>query len=69
MPTILVEAGCPEELVRNPLTGKRMTFERSPGNFSVRTVDGHKYLCFYYLTGREYRVELPPPGEDDEAPR
>jgi len=44
----------------NPLTGKEMVLERSPGNFSVRVVDGMTYLCIYDGYGRERRVELPP---------
>jgi len=44
----------------NPFTGEKMRFERSPGNFSTRTVDNVTYFCLYDADCREYRVALPP---------
>ena len=43
----------------NPYTGKRVCRERTPGNFSSRTIEGRTYFCAYDADGREYRVELP----------
>jgi hypothetical protein len=44
----------------NPFSGERMRDERSPGNYSVRVVDGVTYLCLYDGDAREYRVEFSP---------
>ncbi|NIA21757.1 MAG: hypothetical protein GWP05_07300 [Anaerolineaceae bacterium] len=62
-PGILLEEGYLEEesLIVNPFTGRRMKYERSPGNFSSRRIGGKTYLCFYDIDGRETRVELKPP--------
>jgi hypothetical protein len=46
--------------IDNPLTGERMRFERSPGNFSVRGTDAGTFVCFYNLDTQEHRVLLPP---------
>ncbi|MGA2498297.1 MAG: DUF2330 domain-containing protein [Tepidisphaeraceae bacterium] len=42
----------------NPLTGRLMTEERTPGNYAVREIDGKTVLCLYDLEGREQRIEL-----------
>ena len=69
-PGILLEEGYLEEesILVNPFTGQRMKYERSPGNFSSRKVEGQTWLCFYDINGRETRFELKPwlgasPGE------
>lgn len=60
----------PEKFAVNPLTGDKMRMERSPGNFSVRAVEGITYFCLYDADGREYRVKLPPADEaESTAPR
>ncbi len=57
----------PESLV-NPFTGQRVCYERSPGNFFVRTINGSKWLCVYDRHGIEIpAVELPPPSSDSEG--
>jgi hypothetical protein len=43
----------------NPFTGQEMQFERTPGNFSVRRLEGHAYFCAYDEDGREWRALLP----------
>lgn len=50
------------EIIRtiNPFTGETVRFERSPGNISVRLVNGDTYFCVYNADGREYRMRLPP---------
>lgn len=59
--TLLEEGYLEEEsLIINPFTGQRMKYERSPGNFSSRKVDGKNWLCFYDIDGRETRFELKP---------
>ncbi len=49
-----------ERWLQNPLTGEKIRYERSPGNFASRKVDGNTYLCIYDEHGREILVELPP---------
>ncbi len=44
----------------NPLNGKLMTEERTPGNYAVREIEGKPVLCLYDLEGRELRIE---PGQ------
>ena len=46
------------EGVINPFTGEKMKFERSPGNFSVRRVEGVTCICLYDDSARELRVHL-----------
>jgi hypothetical protein len=47
--------------IANPFTGEPMRYERSPGNFSARTVGDKTYFCLYDKYAREIRaVELPP---------
>jgi len=52
----------------NLYTGKRVCQERTPGNFSSRTIDGKKYFCTYDVDGKEYRVELPKDTAPDSRP-
>jgi hypothetical protein len=54
----------PEKFALNPLTGEKMRFERTPGNFSRRIVGGVTYFCLYDADGREYRVKLPTGKEE-----
>ena len=42
----------------NPLSGKLMTEERTPGNYAVREFAGKPMLCLYDLEGRELRIEV-----------
>ena len=69
LPEILIEhdAIIPEALI-NPFTGEQMRFERTPGNFSARKVDGETFICFYDLDGREMRVKLLPPKQAPPEP-
>ena len=46
--------------LKNPLTGENIRYERSPGNFASRKVEGKTYFCIYDEHGREIRIELPP---------
>jgi len=58
-----------EDLIANPFTGQRMKYERSPGNFSSRKVEGKTWLCFYDIDGRETRFELKPSaGANQDEP-
>lgn len=52
-----------ERYLRNPVTGERMKCERSPGNFSIRTIDSKRYICLYGPNAREIRIELSPPSK------
>jgi hypothetical protein len=45
----------------NPLTGKPRTYERLPGEYTIRKTDGKTLFCAYDMDGREYSLELPPP--------
>jgi hypothetical protein len=51
----------------NPFTGEEVRFERSPGDFSLRTVGDDVFLCIYDAECREYRVKLPPKPATDNA--
>jgi hypothetical protein len=42
----------------NPLTGKPIREERTPGNYTVREIDGTIFLCLYDVDGRERRYDL-----------
>ena len=42
----------------NPLTGKPLREERTPGNYMVREIDGATFLCLYDVDGRERRYDL-----------
>jgi hypothetical protein len=44
----------------NIYTGKPVQLEPTPGNLSMRTIDGRKYLCLYGADALEYRMPLPP---------
>lgn len=46
----------------NPLTGRPRTYERLPGEYTIRTAGGKTFYCSYDADGREYRVELPAPS-------
>ena len=56
-----------EALVQEAVENNRLPLglkkERSPGNWSVRTVDGRTYICFYDRDGVELRA-LPEPQSD-----
>jgi hypothetical protein len=58
-----------DDYVTNPITGETMRYERSPGNFSARRVEGKLYICFYDLDGREYRALSPHQGPLPEEKR
>jgi hypothetical protein len=54
--------------IANTFTGEPMRYERSPGNFSTRTVGGKTYFCLYDKYAREIRVvQLPPPTKPEGA--
>jgi hypothetical protein len=54
--------------IANIFTGEPMHYERSPGNFSTRTVGDKTYFCLYDKYAREIRaVELPPPTKPEGA--
>jgi hypothetical protein len=54
--------------IANPFTGEPMRYERSPGNFSTRTVGDKTYFCLYDKYAREIRaVELPPTPKPQRA--
>lgn len=54
--------------IANLFTGEPMRYERSPGNFSTRTVGDKTYFCLYDKYAREIRaVELPPPTKPEGA--
>jgi len=47
----------------NPYSGQVVKLERSPGNFSTRTIGDQVYFCVYTADGQEMRLKLPRPGE------
>jgi hypothetical protein len=53
----------------NPFTGGPMRYERSPGNFSTRVVDGATWFCTYDRYGIETRVCKLPGPEPESEPR
>ena len=59
------------DTIDNPFTGEKMKFERSPGNFSVRRIEGVTYICLYDDSARELRIPLAGPAAPplDDAPR
>jgi hypothetical protein len=46
--------------LENPLTGEKIRYERSPGNFASRKISDMTFFCIYDEHGLEIRVELPP---------
>lgn len=57
------------EMFVNPFTGGRVRYERSPGNFFVRTFEGGEWLYVYDRRGIEIPVlELPPPPLRERVP-
>lgn len=63
-PDLAVEQNCTfEEGVINPYTGEKMRMERTPGNYSLRTVGDDLYLCFYDEDGIESRYPI---GKDPD---
>ena len=55
--------------IDNAFTGGPMRYERSPGNFSTRVVDGHTWFCTYDRYGIETRVCKLPGPEPQSEPR
>ncbi|MHC4716068.1 MAG: hypothetical protein ACYS5V_03805, partial [Planctomycetota bacterium] len=53
------------EYATNPFTGQEIRYERSPGNFSTRQVEGGTYFCLYDIDVKESRVMMGPAGGDD----
>jgi hypothetical protein len=47
----------------NPHSGQPVKRERTPGNFSSRTIGDQVYFCLYNADGQEMRLKLPEPGE------
>lgn len=65
----VVGAPADDDYLADPITGEPMRYERSPGNFSARRVEGKLYICFYDLDGREYRALCPYQGPLPEEKR
>ena len=64
LPEILIKAELISEGgLRAPFIGEGMKYERSPGNFSIRTIDSKRYICLYDRDCREVRIELSPPSK------
>lgn len=52
----------------NPLTGKPIREERTPGNYAFREEGGGEVLCLYDIDGRERRYDLRPEKKSAAVP-
>jgi len=69
LPTLVSMKQCTEAVYLNPITRERIRYERTPGNMSMRVVEGRKYLCLYAIDGGEHRVPMFREGTTREAGR
>lgn len=62
LPTLVAKKQFSVGVLQNPVTREPIRYERTPGNMSMRTVNGRKYLCLYMADGYERKVPLSPAG-------